>query len=136
MPEQFLGLVEIQKAADPAFITTVSLNGENADVLIGGNGQSGEIRLFRGAGNPTNPADATIHVDGELADLRMGGNGVNGDAARSVPPATSRTTRRRSVRLDAQRANALLGGNGIDGDVLLFRGNGDPTDTRNCDGEA
>ena len=79
MAEQFSGLVEIQ---DGASTTTVSLNGDNADVSIGGSGQDGDILLYRSSGDPSNTNTATVHIDGEGGDIRMGGSGADGDRSR------------------------------------------------------
>src|SRR5262245_1900598 len=72
VPEQFSGLVEIQTTTTVA-ATTVSVDGDSADVKVGGNGQGGEVLFFRADGDRASDGDATVQLDGELADFRMGG---------------------------------------------------------------
>ncbi len=62
----FAGLVEIQDTVNS--LTTVLVNGDRADVLIGGAGQGGDMYLFRAPGDQADTTTATIHIDGERAD--------------------------------------------------------------------
>ena len=82
---------------------------------LGGNGQGGEILIFRADGNPDSDGDATVQLNGELADFRMGGHGVNGDIFLFDADGNRLDDATATVCIDGRTANALLGGNGADG---------------------
>jgi hypothetical protein len=48
---------------------TIKLNGQDANLHLGGNDVDGDIRLFPGTGDLDDSSTATIHLDGEAGDI-------------------------------------------------------------------
>lgn len=70
MSEKFKGLVEIQNAANAR---TIGLDGDFADLTIGGNGLDGDIML------QTKEGSETIHLVGKSGSIFVGGNNKCGE---------------------------------------------------------
>jgi hypothetical protein len=66
----FIGLVEIQDTAKET--TTISLNGDTADLTAGGAGQDGNLYLRNAAGY------GTLSINGSNASIYLGGSGQAG----------------------------------------------------------
>lgn len=123
MAELFTGKVDIQTAGSQI---TVTLNGDNGDVAIGGNGQTGEVSVRNGTGTERVRIDAatgtvstrsaaqvlTISLEGSTGDVILRGVNVPGQGSPRI-------------RLLASEGNIWLGGNGKDGDLVLFKSDGD-----------
>lgn len=110
----------------------IRLEGGNA--WLGGNGEDGDLVMFRASGNNLATSDATVHINGGEADMRLGGSGRDGDITLKAADGRNR------IQLDAGGGNVWLGGNGADGDLLLFRASEDSRTRENAsihlDGDA
>ena len=111
------------------------IDGQQANLRMGGNGANGDLFMFRTDGDRTSDATATVHLDGQQANLWMGGNGADGDLLLNAANGERRihldaggggpvdpNTR---VYIDGPNGNMTLGGDGADGDLLLNAGNGE-----------
>ena len=90
----------------------------DGNLWLGGNGGDGDIVLFKTNGDNTTLEEATIHLDGEGGEIRLGCQGVTGDI----------TLRGDNNKVRARMhgdGNLWLGGNGGDGDIVLFKTSGD-----------
>ena len=143
MPETFNGLVNIQR--DGATDTTISLNPDTGDVVLGGNAVSGDIRLHDTTGQIRINIDADSNVItirnaagdiiaqlGSNGNLTLGGPGSDGD----ITMRDANNITRIRLDADAQRlrifneagqrivslgdnGNLTLGGPDHDGDISL-----------------
>ena len=99
---------------------TILINGDAANIRLGGGGADGDILLFPGsATNTDDNSQATIHLDGDGGNLWLGGNETDGDIV------LKNTDGKHRIRLDGGEGNLWLGGNGTDGDLVLFPSGGD-----------
>jgi hypothetical protein len=98
------------------------MNGSAGDLILGGNGQGGDVIVKNPAGNDT------IRMAGSTGDLTLGGGGQDGDV--SVRNAAGNDT----IRMDGSAGDLILGGNGQDGDVSVRNAAGN--DTIRMDGSA
>ena len=93
----------------------ISLNGNNGDILLGGNGYNGDLLLYhRGVSDASDHSQATIHLNGRDGDLVLGGNGTNGRIDLKNDDGVLR------VKCDAYTGDLFIGSAGRDGDILLF----------------
>lgn len=87
MPEQFTGLVEVQTQADG--LTTIVLDGNGADVLVGGNGRIGAPSVRDDAGTNrvlirpraitiNDTTGSTIELDAQNGTVTVGATGSRG----------------------------------------------------------
>jgi hypothetical protein len=125
----FSGQVTIQKSDRPQNVT-ITLNGDKADISIGGGGRDGDLVLRDGAGTerirlrsrleiltpgePVLPAARRILLDGQSGTITIGGNDANGGM--NLLNATGTAT----VQISGQLGNIRLGGNNADGDIELL----------------
>lgn len=129
-------------AAPAADTVTVTLDGDRADVVVGGNGRGGDIRVRNGdglarirldAGGPevveaTLKASETIVLSGETATIEAGGYGQDGQLLllKTFPNPAQPIGGQQglpTITMRAELGNIVAGGNGVDGDVIL-RGKG------------
>jgi len=101
----------------------IRLNPGGANIYVGGNGQDGDLVLFRAGGDNQTAAAGTIHLNGEAGNMRLGANGTSGRVSLDGPAGESR------VVLDAAGGNIWLGGHGADGDLVIFPKSATQTDT-------
>ena len=93
----------------------ITLNGDDADIFLGGNGKNGDLILFRhDVTDHRGHNRATIHLDGRDGDLMLGGNGVDGDIVIRNREGNER------IRILGGDGDIWIGGNGRNGDILLF----------------
>lgn len=153
MAEQFSGSVEVLDSASTN--VKITLDGDNADISTGGNGQHGDVILKDSAGNERiringqtgnvivkNAAGNEItRIDGSRGDIILGGNGPNGDivlkdgagkerihlnAGSGRPgPVPWPPHEPATIQLDGDAGNISLGGNGVNGDIVIFPSGGD-----------
>lgn len=123
MPEQFTGRVEIQTEADG--LTTIALNGNAADVVVGGNGRVGgvsvrddtrtervsirprAVTLFDGSGQ------TIIELDAQHGIVTIGANGTRGQVVLHDGQGIA------TVLIGGGGATIELGANGQAGDLVL-----------------
>jgi hypothetical protein len=107
----FSGQVTIQKSDRPPNVT-ITLNGDKADISVGGGGRHGDLVLRDGAGTerirlqsrfePLTvgelplPSPRRILLDGQSGTITMGGNDANGGM--NLLNATGTATVRKPVR--------------------------------------
>lgn len=134
----------------------IRLEPGGANVWVGGNGQDGDIILFRSAENATDDqTKATIQLGGSSGDLalwRQGGSerirlngqagsitvrsnalvevfGVNGNTGEVILRGVNAPGQGAPrIRLDPGGANIWVGGHGQDGDIVLFHQDENATD--------
>ena len=88
---------------------------DRADILMGGSGRAGNLRLFPGGATDIHDSDqATIHLNGESGDAVLGGSGSNGAISLRSSTGPER------IRLDADTGDAVLGGNDRNGEISLI----------------
>jgi hypothetical protein len=161
MAERFSGQVDV---LDSAFTSIkITLDGDNADISSGGNGQAGDLILKDSAGNEriringdagnvviTNAAgDEIIRLNGRHGNIMLGGRDHDGDVIikSSGDVVTIRQSGDRprivmnnpddsveTIVLDGMHGNIFLGGRDHDGDVIVR--NGDVEDTIRLNGDA
>jgi hypothetical protein len=125
-------------SAPAADTVTVTLDGDRADVVVGGNGRGGDIKVRNGdgiarirldAGGPeaveaTLKSSETVVLFGETATIQAGGYGQDGqllllktflDPAHPISGSPGVPT----ITMRAESGNIIAGGNGVDGDVIL-----------------
>lgn len=144
MSETFSGKVDIQ---DNSANTTIQLDGGLGDVMVGGGGQGGNIKMRTGTGTQrlslngdpgkitfVKPAGmATISLDGDKADISAGGGGEDGDLTlksgtddlriRLDAGGGAQTTER--IYLDGAAAEITVGGNVNPGALTLKAAGGE-----------
>jgi hypothetical protein len=99
---------------------------ENGNAWLGGNGDDGDLVIFKSGGDNKSLDKATIHFSGEGGSARIGGAGANG-----LMTFQSSDNKNR-IRLEGGPANIWLGGNGADGDLVIFKSDGDNTTSDNA----
>lgn len=93
----------------------ISLNGNNGDIHLGGNGKNGDLFVYRRhVEDPEDPSLSTIHLNGRDGDIVMGGNGTSGRVDLKNRDGIVR------VKCDAYNGDFSIGGSGRDGDIFLF----------------
>ncbi len=118
------GPFTVGKAADSAI--TITINGDTGDLVAGGAGEDGDIRLRDAAGTTRISLDANSGViriysaEGGLVmtisahgDINMGGAGQDGDLRLRGAEGHNR------IILDAGSGNIYVGGQGVDGDIFI-----------------
>lgn len=97
----------------------VLLDGEAAQLTLGGNGKGGRIALVKESQTftPLSQSKTTILMDGEEGDVSLGGGGAGGRL--TLLDGTSKER----VRLDGNLGEARLGSHGVAGHVLLYPSN-------------
>jgi hypothetical protein len=93
---------------------SIRLDGQEANLHMGGNEKRGVILLFPEDGSVGDPDTATVELNGQHANLLMGGNQADGDLI--LQDSNGRDT----IHLDAAAANIHLGGQGRDGNLLVY----------------
>jgi hypothetical protein len=117
MPEQFTGLVEIQTGGGA---TTITLDGDHAEVTAGDNGQHGLVSVRDDTGAERVRIDTrgiTVFDESGTAAIHLIGNSHRILIRNSSGEETG--------RIDGGTGNLSLGGNNSDGDVLLRNNDGD-----------
>lgn len=125
MAETFTSSVSIQRSGTTN--TTILLNANNGNIVMGNHGQDGDLAMLDGTGQNRINLDAQNHTIvfrtasgdviaelGRNGNLRIGGQGHDGDIE------AYNSSAQRTVHLDGQGGNLWLGGNGSDGDIILF----------------
>ena len=102
---------------------TVQLTNEQSQIMAGGNGTPGVVRLYNAADDNTDPAQATVNLDASQALLTAGGQGLDGVLAVRNGSGENRIT------LNGISASVNIGGNAAEGHAYLFRSDGDNTTT-------
>lgn len=80
------------------------LDGPGGNIWAGGNGQDGDLVMFRSNGDNTTLSQATIHLDGNGGNIWAGGKGSDGDLVLFPSSATDIN--------DLDQASIHLDGNG------------------------
>lgn len=80
----------------------IRLNGNTGEIISGGDGRAGTIRLLNGLRRETVTMDATF------ANLRMGGNGADGDILLFARAANRLDDRDASIHLDGESGDILF----------------------------
>ena len=119
-------------SAPAADTVTVTLDGDRADVVVGGNGRGGDIKVRNGDGIPrirleaggpeaveaTFKSTETVVLSGETATIQAGGYGQDGqmlllkallDSAHPIGGAPGVPT----ITMRAEGGNIIAGGNGV-----------------------
>lgn len=130
----------------------IRLLASDGNIWLGGNGQDGDLVLFRADGDNSTLSQGTIHLDGATGDIvhrtgpggapRMrligsdgniwlGGNGGDGDLVLFKADGDNTTLKNATIHLDGAQGNIWLGGKGTDGDLVLFPSSA--TDINNLD---
>ncbi len=91
------------------------LDGDHANLTLGGGGAEGDIALCDARGGQT------VHIDGGQGNLTLGGAGAQGDIA------LLNADGRQTIHLDGGNGNLWLGGEGAQGDITLMNTDGDET---------
>jgi hypothetical protein len=94
---------------------TIHVRGGNGNIILGGNGQDGDVSVLNEDGNET------IHLSGDTGKIILGGNGQSGDV--SVLNKDGNET----IRLSGDTGNIVLGCKGHDGDVSVLNKDGNET---------
>lgn len=102
---------------------TVQLTNEQSEIIAGGNGTPGAVRLYNASGDNTGPAQATINLDASQALITAGGQGI--DAAIALQNGSGENR----IALNTSDATVNIGGNGAAGTAYLYRSDGDNTTT-------
>jgi hypothetical protein len=109
-----------EQAHPHADVQRVRLDGETADITLGGNGADGDVNVRNKDGK------RTVYLDGDAGNITLGGNGTNGDVY------VRNKGGQNTVRLDGQAALITLGDNGTAGRVFVR--NKDAQNTVQLDG--
>lgn len=100
-------IVGTVKLADTSKNGTISLDGENANITLGGGGHDGDIIM-------KNKADAvTVGINGQTGALHLGGTGQDGDLLLRA------SNNKNTIRMDGATGQATLGGGGRDGELAI-----------------
>jgi hypothetical protein len=128
--EVFQGTVEIQD--DAADTVAITLNGNTADVRLGGNGRAGNLVIRDAAGNERVRIDGgtgeiSIFGTAETEVLKLTGTGevIAGGGGRGGELTVREQAGEDRVRLEARTATGWVGGNGSAGDLVIFPSSGD-----------
>lgn len=124
MAENFEGTVSITRTGGSS--PTIKLDGANANVTLGGDGQDGDFHILDGGGNQrirlrgdegyfeVRRPDATVLRVSPNGNVEIGGAGLDGNLI------LNRADGRRAFHLEGAGANLWIGGRGEDGDIVLF----------------
>lgn len=104
MSNLIVGTVDL---ADNSKDVSISLDGENGNLTLGGGGHDGDI-LMKNSSNVI-----TVGINGQTGALHLGGTGQDGDLL--LRAANNQNT----IRLDGGSGQAVLGGGGQDGDLII-----------------
>lgn len=91
------------------------LDGDRANLVLGGEGAQGDIALLDAQGGQT------VHLDGGQGNLTLGGEGAQGDIA------LLNADGHQTVHIDGGNGNLWLGGEGAQGDITLMNTDGQET---------
>lgn len=112
MAFKILGNVEIR---DNNSQVTLSLDGENGNITLGGGDSDGDILMKNASGN------ITVGINGNSGAVHLGGEGQDGDLL--LRNGSNNVT----MHLNGSSGNIHLGGNGDDGDVFVKNSAGQTT---------
>ena len=112
MSNLIVGTVEL---SDNGKKVTISLDGENGNIYLGGGGHDGDI-LMKNSADKT-----TIGINAQTGAIHLGGTGQDGDLL--LRAANNKNT----IRLDGATGQAVLGGGGQDGDLIVKNSSGSTT---------
>jgi hypothetical protein len=112
MAFKLLGNVEIR---DNNSQVTLSLDGENGNITLGGGGSDGDILMKNASG------DITVGINGNSGAVHLGGEGQDGDLL--LRNGSNNVT----MHLNGSSGNIHLGGNGDDGDIFVKNSAGETT---------
>ena len=97
------------------------LDGPGGNIWAGGNGQDGDLVMFRTNGDNQTLAQASIHLDANGGNIWAGSNGADGDLVLLPSSANNiNDLSQASIHLDANGGNIWAGSNGRDGDLVLL----------------
>lgn len=97
---------------------TVKLTNNLAEMIAGGNGTYGIVKLYNVADDNNDAAKANILMDGSQATISIGGQTLDGNL--SVINGSGKNR----IVLNGSEGDIRAGGNNVDGDLYLFRSNG------------
>ena len=97
----------------------IRLEADTATGKFGGEGEDGDLKLYRSSDDNARTAKATIHLDGGNANVKCGGSGRSGNVLIRNAAGLNR------IRFEADTATGRFGGNGNDGDLTLYPSSGD-----------
>lgn len=117
MAFKILGNVEIR---DSNSQVTLSLDGDNGNITLGGGGHDGDILMKNASGN------TTVGINGNSGAVHLGGQGQDGDLL--LRNGSNDVT----MHLNGSSGNIHLGGGGNDGDLFVNDSAG--TNTIHLDG--
>lgn len=112
MTEQFSGNVNITNDEDEI---TVTLDGKNGNIYLGGNGHDGDVVVRNSQGQDT------ISLNGSTGNLSLGGNGQDGDIHVKNPQG------QQTIWINGSEGNIYLGNNNQDGDLHVRNASGQDT---------
>lgn len=123
MSEQFSGSVEVLDSASTN--VKIKLDGDNADISTGGNGQDGNLVIKDSTGKQT------IKIRGKTRDVLLGA-GVSGDVSIHLDGNEGDIIVKRKIggvhrkvmNFDASHAALYIGSKGNEGDIIVRDGNG------------
>lgn len=100
-------IVGTVKLADNSKDVTISIDGENGNITLGGGGHDGDILMKNSSGV------TTVGINGQTGAMHLGGTGQDGDLL------LRSTNNQNTIRLDGRNGQAVLGGGGQDGDLVV-----------------
>lgn len=101
--------------ADSAQQPTITLNGNDGNVTLGGGGHDGDLLMLNSAGN------ITVGINAQLGAVHLGGAGQDGDLL------LRSSGNQNTVRLDGGSAGGYFGGGGLAGRVQVTDATGAAT---------
>ncbi|MCP4699517.1 MAG: hypothetical protein GY862_22115 [Gammaproteobacteria bacterium] len=107
-----IGTVEL---ADNSKDVTISLDGENGNITLGGGGHDGDI-LMKNSADKT-----TVGINAQAGAIHLGGTGQDGDLLLRA------ANNEKTIQLDGATGQAVLGGGGQDGDLIVKNSSGSTT---------
>ena len=105
---------------------TIRLDGQKADLFLGGANQDGNVVLRAGGQD-------RIRLEGARGNVWLGGNGADGDVVLFASGGDNTTLGKATVHLNGGNGNLRLGGPGVDGNLALFRADVTEADSDNFD---
>jgi hypothetical protein len=98
--------------ADSAQHPTITLDGQNANLTLGGGGHDGDLLMVNNAGV------TTVGINGQLAAVHLGGTGQDGDLL------LRSSSNQNTIRLDGSTAAGIYGGGSVAGRVQVTDASG------------